>query len=120
MIGLGLMGEVISGRLMAAGFGVHGFDIDPAKTAKLSARGGQAGTLAEVAWRDVVVLAVFNTDQVEQVVEQRASGRSAKKGRQRKDRALHLDLRSRPDRYACGARDAERNSLSGDTGLGNQ
>ena len=30
VIGLGLMGEVLAGRLMAAGFGVKGYDIDPA------------------------------------------------------------------------------------------
>src|SRR6185437_12825838 len=40
-----------------------------AKNAKLVERGGQAGTLAEVAQCDVVVLAVFNTDQVEEVTE---------------------------------------------------
>src|SRR5689334_25132943 len=69
VVGLGLMGEVISNRLMAAGFGVHGTDVDPAKNARLVERGGQAGSLAEVAQRDVVVLAVFNTDQVEEVTE---------------------------------------------------
>src|SRR6185312_8393679 len=69
LIGLGLMGTVISSRLLAAGFGVHGTDVDPAKNASLVARGGQAGTPAEVAQRDVVVLAVFNTDQVEEVTE---------------------------------------------------
>ena len=31
LIGLGLMGEVLAGRLMAAGFGVLGYDIDPAQ-----------------------------------------------------------------------------------------
>ena len=31
VIGLGLMGEVLAGRLMAAGFCVKGYDIDPAK-----------------------------------------------------------------------------------------
>ena len=42
VIGLGLMGEVLAGRLMAAGFGVKGYDIDPAKNARLVARGGTA------------------------------------------------------------------------------
>ena len=69
VIGLGLMGEVLADRLMAAGFGVQGHDIDPAKNARLAARGGEAVPLAEVARRDVVVLAVFSTDQVEDVVE---------------------------------------------------
>ena len=70
MIGLGLMGEVLAGRLMAAGFGVVGYDIDPAKNARLVARGGKAAASpAEVAACSVIVLAVFSTDQVEEVVE---------------------------------------------------
>src|SRR5690242_957670 len=68
LVGLGLMGEVISGRLMAAGFGVLGADVDPAKNARLVQRGGRVGSLAEIARCKVVVLAVFNTDQVEEVV----------------------------------------------------
>jgi 3-hydroxyisobutyrate dehydrogenase-like beta-hydroxyacid dehydrogenase len=70
LIGLGLMGEVLATRLLAAGFGVAGYDIDPAKNARLAALGGEAGgSLAEVARCDPVVLAVFSTDQVEEVVE---------------------------------------------------
>lgn len=69
LFGLGLMGEVLSGRLMTAGFGVLGTDIDPAKCARLEARGGKAGTPAEVARCGTVVLSVFNTDQVEEVVQ---------------------------------------------------
>jgi len=71
VIGLGLMGEVLAGRLMAAGFGVKGYDIDPAKNARLVARGGMAvASTAEVAACRVIALAVFSTDQVEEVVEQ--------------------------------------------------
>ena len=70
VIGLGLMGEVLATRLMAAGFGVLGYDIDPAKNARLAARGGTAAaSLAEVAACGVIALAVFSTDQVEEVVE---------------------------------------------------
>jgi 3-hydroxyisobutyrate dehydrogenase-like beta-hydroxyacid dehydrogenase len=70
VIGLGLMGEVLAGRLMAAGFGVKGYDIDPAKNARLVARGGMAAASpAEVAACGVIALAVFSTDQVEEVVE---------------------------------------------------
>src|SRR5260221_10819736 len=70
VIGLGLMGEVLAGRLMAAGFGVKGYDVDPAKNAKLVALGGQAApSLAAVAACGTIALAVFNTDQVEEVVE---------------------------------------------------
>lgn len=70
VIGLGLMGEVLAGRLMAAGFGVIGTDIDPAKNARLVALGGKAvASAAEVAACGVIVLAVFSTDQVEDVAE---------------------------------------------------
>jgi 3-hydroxyisobutyrate dehydrogenase-like beta-hydroxyacid dehydrogenase len=71
MIGLGLMGEAFSGLLRKAGYPVVGTDIDPAKAAKLAALGGQwADSAADVA-RDcpVIVLIVFNTDQVEAVLE---------------------------------------------------
>jgi 3-hydroxyisobutyrate dehydrogenase-like beta-hydroxyacid dehydrogenase len=70
IIGLGLMGEVYARRLMAAGFSVIGFDVDPAKNKRLGEIGSRAGSLAEVARDcDPIVLAVFNTDQVEAVVE---------------------------------------------------
>jgi 3-hydroxyisobutyrate dehydrogenase-like beta-hydroxyacid dehydrogenase len=70
VIGLGLMGEVLAGRLMAAGFGVKGYDVDPAKNAKLVAKGGEAAASpADVADCDTIALAVFNTDQVEEVCE---------------------------------------------------
>ena len=70
IIGLGLMGEVYARRLMAAGFFVIGFDIDPSKNQHLTQIGGRAGSLAEIAEKcDPIVVAVFNTDQVEEVVE---------------------------------------------------
>jgi 3-hydroxyisobutyrate dehydrogenase-like beta-hydroxyacid dehydrogenase len=72
VIGTGLMGEVFARRLAGAGFGVVGFDIDPAKSARLKEFGAQpAASIPElVRAARVIVLAVFNTDQVEQVVEQ--------------------------------------------------
>jgi 3-hydroxyisobutyrate dehydrogenase-like beta-hydroxyacid dehydrogenase len=70
VIGLGLMGDVYTHRLVAASFAVIGFDIDAAKNARLAALGGRAGSLAEIARDcDPIVLAVFDTDQVEDVVE---------------------------------------------------
>jgi 3-hydroxyisobutyrate dehydrogenase len=72
VIGVGLMGEVFARRLASAGFGVVGFDVDAAKSARLHAFGGcAAASIADlVRAARVIVLAVFNTDQVEQVVEQ--------------------------------------------------
>jgi len=70
VIGVGLMGEVYARRLIAAGFTVIGFDVDPAKSARLANLGAQAGTLADIAQKcEPIVLAVFNTEQVEDVVE---------------------------------------------------
>jgi 3-hydroxyisobutyrate dehydrogenase-like beta-hydroxyacid dehydrogenase len=70
LVGLGLMGEVYARRLAAAGFDVLGLDLDAAKNARLTEIGARAGSLADVArCCDPIVLAVFNTDQVEAVVE---------------------------------------------------
>ena len=70
LIGIGLMGEVYARRLIAAGFTVTGFDIDPAKGERLAALGGRATSIAEIAEQcEPIVLAVFNTEQVEDVVE---------------------------------------------------
>ena len=70
IVGLGLMGEVYARLLMAAGFSVTGFDVDPAKKQRLSQIGGRAASLADIARDcDPIALAVFNTDQVEDVVE---------------------------------------------------
>jgi putative dehydrogenase len=71
IVGLGLMGSVLAGRLIAAGFDVTGHDIDAAKTQALVARGGRAAaSIGDVAREaDPIILAVFDTDQVEEVVE---------------------------------------------------
>jgi 3-hydroxyisobutyrate dehydrogenase-like beta-hydroxyacid dehydrogenase len=70
LIGIGLMGEVYAQRLAGAGFGVIGFDIDPARNERLTQLGGRTASIAEIASEcDPIVLAVFSTDQVEDVVE---------------------------------------------------
>src|SRR5581483_4421687 len=70
LIGIGLMGEVYAQRLIAAGFGVIGFDIDAGRTERLVEMGGRVASLAEIARQcDPIVIAVFSTDQVEDVVE---------------------------------------------------
>jgi 3-hydroxyisobutyrate dehydrogenase-like beta-hydroxyacid dehydrogenase len=70
VIGLGLMGEVYTRRLTAAGLAVIGFDVDAAKTKRIESIGGRGGSLAEIAEQcDPIILAVFSTDQVEDVIE---------------------------------------------------
>lgn len=65
------MGTALAQRLTAAGFGVAGYDVDASKTAQITELGGKAaGSIAEIAREcDPIVLAVFDTDQVEEVVE---------------------------------------------------
>ena len=73
IIGLGLMGEVYAKRLIEANILVTGFDIDPARRARLAEIGGNPATsiagLAKPA--RCIIVAVFNTEQVEDVVEER-------------------------------------------------
>ena len=71
LVGVGLLGQALAHRLLGGGFEVLGFDVDPAKNARLAELGGRpASSLVDLAKRcDTIVLAVFSTDQVEQVVE---------------------------------------------------
>jgi putative dehydrogenase len=80
IIGLGLMGTAFAQRLAAAGFGVMGYDVDPAKTACMSELGGAAppeglggtpaASIAALAQAcNPILVAVFSTEQVEDVVE---------------------------------------------------
>jgi len=71
VIGTGLMGMACASRLRGAGFEVLGHDSDAGKLRALEALGGRAAhSLAELARAcDVAVLAVFDTAQVEDVIE---------------------------------------------------
>jgi 3-hydroxyisobutyrate dehydrogenase-like beta-hydroxyacid dehydrogenase len=71
IIGLGLMGEVYAQRLLAAKIPVSGFDVDSARRARLAEIGGRpAQSIAELAGSArCIIIAVFNTEQVEAVVE---------------------------------------------------
>lgn len=71
MIGVGLMGMVMSRRLVGAGFGVTGFDPRPEARTDLAALGGTPlDNLADLATRcERAVISVFDTAQVEDVVE---------------------------------------------------
>ncbi len=81
LIGIGLMGEAFAQRLLASGFSVLGYDIDPAKRAHLAALGGEVvdslEAVAETA--QPIILAVFNTEQVEETTAQIAAAQPAGK-----------------------------------------
>ena len=71
VIGTGLMGTACARRLLAAGHQVMGYDVDAQALAKFGETGGRAArSLAEIvrACRRIV-LAVFNTAQVEETIE---------------------------------------------------
>jgi 3-hydroxyisobutyrate dehydrogenase-like beta-hydroxyacid dehydrogenase len=72
LVGIGLLGEALARRLLAAGMEVAGYDIDPARMSRLAAMGGKpAASVAGLATAcDTIVLAVFDTGQVEAVVEE--------------------------------------------------
>jgi len=65
------MGAACIERLRAAGFEVVAYDVDETKRAAAATRGARtAGSVAEVARQcETIVLCVFTTDQVEQVVD---------------------------------------------------
>lgn len=71
VIGAGLMGTAVTRRLVAAGFEVLAYDVDAAKREAIGQLGAspQAALSAVVAACSVSVLCVFNTDQVEEVIE---------------------------------------------------
>jgi 3-hydroxyisobutyrate dehydrogenase-like beta-hydroxyacid dehydrogenase len=71
LIGLGLVGTALARRLLGAGFAVAGYDVEEAKRARLVELGGRAASSVTELARECkrIVVAVFNTDQVEDVVE---------------------------------------------------
>ena len=70
VIGAGLMGTAITQRLIAAGFDVLAHDVDTGKRVAIARSGAKTEATAGVviAGCEIIVLAVFNTDQVEEVV----------------------------------------------------
>ncbi len=68
--GLGLMGTACATRLAGAGLALVGYDVDAGRREAFAGPGRSAArSLADLAACDVVVLAVFDTAQVEEVVE---------------------------------------------------
>lgn len=69
LVGLGLMGTAMSGRLLEAGYRVHGFDVAEVSRQAHRDRGGTVGSsLAEVAERcRVVMLSLPNGDVMREV-----------------------------------------------------
>ena len=71
LIGIGLMGMACAKRMRAAGLELLGYDVDAKKLEAFIKLGGRAAaSVAQIARDcDTAVLAVFNTDQVEETVD---------------------------------------------------
>src|SRR5688572_27418837 len=80
IIGTGLMGTACAGRLLGAGYEVRGYDVDAKRLAQFESGGARAvQSLAELAREcDEVLLAVFDTGQVEEVIEGKSGLLSAR------------------------------------------
>lgn len=68
IFGLGLIGMALADRLLSAGHGVVGHDIDPARGALLEEKGGRVAPPEELWQCDILLSAVFDTDQLAGVV----------------------------------------------------
>ncbi len=69
IFGLGLIGSALAGRLLAAGYAPRGCDPDPARAADLDRAGGTACSAPEIWQADVVFSCVFDTDQLETLID---------------------------------------------------
>ena len=100
-----------------------GYDVDAAKLARLGQLGGRAaGSVAEIARAcRRIVLAVFNTDQVEEVIEgPHGVAGCAPRRRAPRHGDLRQHLRPRPHRRACRALAGRPGALRRGAGLGQQ
>jgi len=69
IFGLGLIGTAIAERLLASGFSIHGHDPNTARQAHLASVGGVPVAPSEVWKADLIVAAVFDTDQLTNVIK---------------------------------------------------
>lgn len=76
VVGLGVMGSAMSGHLIDAGYEVHGFDVDEAKAAAFSARGGiaESSGAAVAAASELVLLSLPTIGALEAATEDVAAG----------------------------------------------
>ncbi|MEP1209546.1 MAG: NAD(P)-dependent oxidoreductase [Rhizobiaceae bacterium] len=68
LFGLGLIGSSLARRLMAAGVDVCGYDPDAEAMKRLDVAGGKSMPAEEVWESDLVLSAVFNTEQLQSLV----------------------------------------------------
>jgi len=101
VIGCGLMGTACMRRLVQAGFEVFAYDVDQTKLANVAAGARPSASVADmVAACETLVIAVFNTDQVEQVMEG-AGGVLEAVGKETRSRIVICVSTCDPDRVAA-------------------
>jgi 3-hydroxyisobutyrate dehydrogenase-like beta-hydroxyacid dehydrogenase len=85
--GIGLIGSALAKRLIDAGHELVGFDVDPARRQSFEAMGGRSvASLADLfKAADRILVAVYNTDQVEAVIDGEGglAGIAAETGREK-------------------------------------
>lgn len=112
LIGAGLMGSVMARRMMEAGFGVAGYDVRADAREALGRLGGRvAGSIRDVARQcHVAVISVFDTAQVEEVIESADGVLSVPAGERTLVRVINTSTCD-PDRVAALAERAGRQGL---------
>jgi 3-hydroxyisobutyrate dehydrogenase-like beta-hydroxyacid dehydrogenase len=68
IFGLGLMGTAVAERLLSSDMAVRGHDPDPARMAHLTSIGGTSASSEDVWEAELVVAAVFDTNQLADVI----------------------------------------------------
>lgn len=103
VIGAGLMGTAITQRLLAAGFEVLAYDVAADKRAAIARAGAkvEASATAVVASCEITLLAVFNTDQVEDVIAGEGGGVDAMAQTDTGSRIFIITSTCDPDRLAA-------------------
>ena len=74
IFGLGLIGLALADRLLSAGYDVRGFDPDDDRQRLLKEKGGKPGVPAIVWDSDILLSAVFSTDQLAAIISEAPEG----------------------------------------------
>ena len=76
VVGLGVMGSAMAGHLIAAGFEIHGFDIDADKVARFAAMGGtpESSATAVASRSGIVLFSLPTVEALDRVAEDVAKG----------------------------------------------
>ncbi len=74
IFGLGLIGMALATRLLGAGHKVLGFDPDPERGALLEGEGGVPSPPADLWQSDILLSAVFSTDQLADIIRNAPAG----------------------------------------------